>query len=44
MPLTKIGEEILKDFQKRYGKKLGTNRFYAYMDKYPTLTKEWHKK
>jgi hypothetical protein len=30
MPLTKIGKQILKKFEKEYGKKKGENIFYAW--------------
>jgi len=33
MPLTKRGKELLKAFQKRYGKKKGTQVFYATANK-----------
>ena len=42
MPLTKEGEKIMKDFEKRYGKTIGSEYFYAYIKKHPKRTKGWH--
>lgn len=43
MPLTKKGKKILADFKGRYGFIKGKGFFYAYMRKYPTKTKGWHR-
>ncbi len=42
MPLTKKGEQILKEFEKSYGKNPGKEYFYAHIKKHPRKTKEWH--
>ena len=44
MPLTKTGKKVLRDFIERYGKKKGTEYFYATMVKHPEKTKSWHGK
>jgi len=44
MPLSKKGERILKQFKKRYGNEKGEENFYAYMNKFESRTKTWHKK
>ena len=37
MPLTSAGKKTLKAFQEEYGKKKGTNIFYAFEHKHPEL-------
>ena len=44
MPITKLGQEMLRNFHAEYGRKRGNAVFYAYMNKYPKRTKGWHNK
>lgn len=41
MPLTKLGQKILKQFKLEYGNK-GETIFYATIKKNPEKTKSWH--
>jgi len=43
MPLTRKGEKMLRKFKREYGDK-GEEVFYSYMNKYPSRTRNWHKK
>lgn len=43
MPLTKSGKRALANFKKEYGQMSGVNFFYAYMRRFPSRTKSWHK-
>ena len=43
MVLTKQGKQILKNFQRQYGKKKGRENFYKYIYNFPKRTKTWHK-
>lgn len=40
MPLTPKGKEILKNFEKEYGKSKGEGYFYAWEHKHPELIKK----
>jgi len=42
MPLTRKGKEVLRSFKKEYGRRVGRNIFYAYMNKHKHRTKRFH--
>jgi len=44
MPLSKVGKEILKNFEKEYGKKKGEGIFYAWENKHKNLVLKDKKK
>jgi hypothetical protein len=41
MPLTKLGQKVLKQFKSEYGDK-GESIFYATIKKDPNKTRAWH--
>lgn len=44
MPLTKAGSDVLASMIKEYGKKKGTQVFYASINKGAKGSEKWHKK
>jgi len=44
MPLTKKGQEIMKNMKRMYGKEKGEEVFYASINKGKKGTEKWHEK
>jgi len=43
MPLTKTGNEVLRNMEKEYGKKRGKSVFYASINKGKKGSEKWHR-